>query len=547
MIDNFEYVVGVVDNGGVLVVAAAVLNNCIKTQTITFSIAAAYAQIKTLITADTSYWTSLINSILNAGGVTSYQTVLAALTVCCNCSATISAVVVSQVGADVVLAWAGTGEFCTDIYQDGVFAGKVLEGVDTFTLVGAADGQTHQYVLLPVCANNKYGTSDTGSFIYVGCPSISAPVVSSNNVNGVACPYDLTTLTSAPPAGITYEWHTANNSSASSLVPDATNVSSGVYYAFAKDSNGCYSTATTVTLICEEASSCTAPQSLSVSNLLGCPFLVQFQSAAFPPPSNSYTVKRRLSADPDVDGSYTTIGSPTWDAGLARWIICDGTAATNTLYTYKAISNCGGSPPASPSTTYQYASITCPTLTLTPTDTTIGYSFAPSGGAIDKYEIKIYDATGTVLIHTDTKLPAFSNPTTGTFTYLSAGTTYKVRIRAYIGTYYTDCDFVTGVTTSQNYRLSAAFNLSIDNVSGTGVPALASTGVNGHQDGHHTAMSGTYLIVVSGTVVTTTKLDIYKNGVIYACVAVPVANTYGIGITALETDVILISIDSGVC
>lgn len=465
VIENYEYAISVVDNGGVLIIATAVLNGCVKTQTMTFSIATAYAQIKNLITQDDSFWSEFINTIINSGDVSSIQTILTAITNCCNCSATIGSVVVTQSGADVILTWAGTGEYSNEVYLDGVMAGKVLAGVDTITLVGAADGSNHTYLILPLCSNNRYGVGATSSFIYVGCPSISAPVVSSNNVNGVECPYDITTIESTPPMGITYEWHTANNTNASSLVPP-TNLSSGVYYAFAKDSDGCYSTATVVTLVCGAASSCTAPQSLSVINFLGCDFLVNFQSAAYPPPSNSYTVKRRLASAPDVDGSYTTIGTPTWNSGFNRWVICDNTAVVNTLYVYKAISNCGGSPPASPSTTYEYASIVCPSLTLTPDTTEVDYSFSPAGGEISKYEIKIYDASGTVLIHTDTKLPSFSNPTTGTFTYLTAGTSYKVKIVAYIGTYYSECDFET-VTTDEN----AALFFFTGSGRGVGVPA----------------------------------------------------------------------------
>lgn len=548
VINAYQYVVGVVDNGGVLVIGTATLNGCIKTQSITFSISAAYTQLKTLITNDTSYWTSLINTTLNSGDVAVFQSILVAITNCCECSAAIGTVTPSQVGADVLLSWTATGEFSVDVYLDGVFKGNVLEGVDEFLLVGAADGQNHDYILLPKCSNNKYGTSGNGTFGYVGCPSISAPVVSSNNVNGVECPYDLTSLESTPPAGITNEWHTANNTNASSLVPDATSVSSGVYYVFAKDSNGCYSTATIVTLICAEATSCTAPQSLSVSHLLLCDFLVQFQSAAFPPPSNSYTVKRRLSSDPDIDGSYTTIGTPTWNSGLNRWVICDGTASNNTLYTWKAISNCGGSPGTTPSTTYEYANIVCPTLTLTPAVDSIGYSFVPAGGGIDKYEVKIYDATGSTLIHTDTFVPSFSNPTTGTFTYLSAGTTYKVRLRVYIGTYYKDCDFVVTATTSENFTLSASYNFSIDAVSGTGVPSLPATGVNGTQVGHHTAMSGNLSIDLSGTIVTTTKIVVSVNYVQAACIAVTGAGNYNLGpVVAAEGDIVTVAVNSGTC
>lgn len=100
---------------------------------------------------------------------------------------------------------------------------------------------------------------------------------------------------------------------------------------------------------------------------------------------------------------------------------------------------------------------------------------------------------------------------------------------------------------SQNYTLTAAYNMSIDSVSGTGIPSLPSTGTNGAQFGHQTGMSGSYSVVISGTIVTTTKLDVIKNGINVGCVAVPSAGTYGIGITATEADDIAIAIDSGSC
>lgn len=544
---NYEYVVGVVENGGVLVISTATLDGCTQTQQITFNIEAAYSQIKNLINSDTSFWTSFINSILNSGNVSVIQNILAALTDCCDCSTTITAAGTQRFGANVRLKWIGTGQFSTDVYLDGLFYANVLgSAIEEVIFLNAADGIEHEWVLVPICENGKHGGVETGSFIFLACASVSPPVVSSNNVNGVECPYDLTTLESTPPAGVTNQWHTANNTDASSLVPDATQVSSGVYYVFARDSSGCYSTATIVTLVCAEATSCTAPQNLLVAASVGG-FLASFQSAAFPPPSNSYTVKRRLYADPDIDPSYTTIGTPTYNAGTGKWEILDTTAINNTLYVYKAISNCGGSPVTTPYVTYTFANIDCPSLTLTPDDDSIGYSFAPSGGGIDKYEVKIYDATGTTLIHTDTHLPAFSNPTTGTFTYLSAGTTYKVRIIVYIGTYSVNCSFSTATTTTLNYRLNASLGLSIDSVTGSGVPSLPSTGTNGSLQGHQTGMSGNYSVTISGTVGTTTKVTGYKNGVVQDCLAVPSAGVYVLAITALESDAVIISIESGVC
>lgn len=460
-LDNYEYVVGVVNNGGVLVIGAATLNGCVKTQQITFSIDAAYAQIKNLANAndtEAGVWASVVNKVLTAisgncviSGWSAktfkerIEAIVVKLCACCDCAATIDSYNTVRDGANVVLSWTDTGDYIIDIYLDGVLKGSVLSTVDSFVLIGAADGIAHTFLLMPRCSNNKFGSPAGDVFTYLSCPSISPPVVSSNNVNGVTCPYDLTTLTSAPPAGITYEWHTANNTNASSLVPNATQVSSGVYYVFAKDSNGCYSTATTVTLTCAVATSCTAPQNLLVTSSVGG-FLVQFQSAAFPPPANSYTVKRRVKSDPDVDGSYTTIGTPVWNAGTSRWEILDTTAVGNVLYTYKAISNCGGSPGTTPFVTYDFANISCPTVSYTPATTSIAYSFTGVGGGVDKYEVKIYDSTGTTLIHTDTHTPAFPTPIVGTFTYLNQGTIYKIRVRVFIGAYYRDCSFTIIVT-----------------------------------------------------------------------------------------------------
>ncbi len=136
--------------------------------------------------------------------------------------------------------------------------------------------------------------------------------MTTTNANGVPCPYDLTALVNALPAGISAEWHTANNTLASTLVPNAQSVVTGTYYVFAKDNNGCYSAGVLVQVICQLAS-CTAPQSLSVEKT-PTGFLVKFNGAAFPPSgATPYTVKRRLASDPDVVGSYTIIGTPEYD------------------------------------------------------------------------------------------------------------------------------------------------------------------------------------------------------------------------------------------
>lgn len=460
-IDNFEYVVGVVENNGVLVISQAVQEGCTRTQQITFNISAAYTQIKNLANStmdEAVFWTTLVNKVLslvdgsciNSGWAAMtfsarMEAIVNSICACCACAATITSSSTARVGSGVELSWTDSGEFYVDIYLDGVFKGRVLSSVQSFLLEDAADGAQHTWVLIPVCSNNKNGIAATDVFTYIGCPDITPPVVSSNNVNDT-CPFDLTSLLSSPPLGITFEWHTQNNTNAASLMADPTNAVSGVYYVFAKDSNGCYSTATQVTLVCVEASSCSAPQSLLVSSSTGG-FLVQFQSAVFAPPSNSYTVKRRLATDPDVDPSYTTIGTPSFNSSTNRWEILDATAVNNTLYVYKAISNCGGSPPSTPSVSYTFANMICPTLTLTPTDTEIGYSFTHVGGEVNKYDIQLWDSTGTVLLSTNTHTPAFATPVTGSFTGLTVTTSYRVRVIVYIDTTTKTCAMVGTATT----------------------------------------------------------------------------------------------------
>lgn len=108
------------------------------------------------------------------------------------------------------------------------------------------------------------------------------------------------------------------------------------------------------------------------------------------------------------------------------------------------------------------------------------------------------------------------------------------------------------VTESQNYNLLAAFNFKINSVTGTNVPALGATTVNGAKRGHHGDMSGTYTISITGTVVVATKIDVYINGILDDQVQVSTVigtsftdQTYDFTITATEADIVTFSIDSG--
>jgi hypothetical protein len=171
--------------------------------------------------------------------------------------------------------------------------------------------------------------------------------------------------------------------------------------------------------------------------------IITFNSATTPPPS--YLVKRRLAVDPDVAGSYTTIGTPVFNAGTNKWQIVDNTIAFNTLYVYKAESQCADG--SRPSAFYQFANFNCPSVTITPQSNSIDYSFTPVGGQVSQYIVELYDSTETTLISSNTYVPAFPSPITGTFTGLTTNTTYKVRVKMNIGLIQNACTFIPTATT----------------------------------------------------------------------------------------------------
>lgn len=141
-------------------------------------------------------------------------------------------------------------------------------------------------------------------------------------------------------------------------------------------------------------------------------------------------------------------------------------------------------------------------------------------------------------LYTDLSL---TNPQTGySYVVYNGGSIYTVNSATGV---------ITGTTGSSctNYTLSSSYGMSINSVTGTGVPTLPATGLNSNQYGHHEAMSGSYSIVLSGTPATTIKLDAYVNAVKVDCVAVSGAGTYNLSITATAADLVMISVDSGIC
>lgn len=491
----YQYVTSVVENGGALSISNQVLNGCVQSQSLTFNIATVYSQIKTQATPadsgksliESQFWAGVVKNSLNSIdasclGITSDQ--LSALTLpafiqkiidkeCAggSCGATVDTTLATQQGGDVVLSWTSTGAYSFDVYVDSELKVTVLNTTSSWTAAGYADGVTHTYRIVSKCSNNIYGTALQNTFGFTGCPAINQPTVTSTSITNATCPFDLTGIVAALPAGITAEWHTANNHLPSSLVPDEQSVSDGVYYVFATNGNNCYSTGVRVVLTCAVSSSCSAPQSLAVTSVIGG-LKISFSSALYPPPSNSYTVKRKLASAADIDASYITIGTPVYNASTAKYELTDTGALANTYYTYKAVSNCGAT---TPYVTVNYANISCPSVVLTSDETSISYSFSDTGGDIDKYEVELWDASGTTLLHTDTHLPSlvFPDPITGTFSYLDTGISYKVRIVPYIGAASFPCAFNSKYTLSALYASmsrSGSFSGTLSAFAEGGVP-----------------------------------------------------------------------------
>lgn len=84
--------------------------------------------------------------------------------------------------------------------------------------------------------------------------------------------------------------------------------------------------------------------------------------------------------------------------------------------------------------------LTCVPLILTPASTSISYSFNWVTGPAS-FEIQLYDASGTVLISSQTTSLGGAGTINGIFSGLSVGTGYRVRLKVTVGTNTSECVF----------------------------------------------------------------------------------------------------------
>jgi hypothetical protein len=279
----------------------------------------------------------------------------------------------------------------------------------------------------------------------MGCPNILAPSPSQTIINNATCPYDLTALLPAAPIGIQYEYHSANNTNANTIVSSPNSVITGNYFVFGKDANGCYSSGIQISVNCA-SNTCSAPQGgTAIKNAFGV--LVAFSNPLYPPASNSYTVKRRLANTLDLNANYTTLSTPVFNAGTGKWEVLDNGTVNNTLYVYKIIANC---PSGEQFIFVNFSSITCPVVNYSPTSSAIPYTFTHVGGQVDKYVFEIFDSTGTILININTHILPFGGTINAQFSSLSPNSAYIIKKHVYIGTTIESCSEETVNTTVFN-------------------------------------------------------------------------------------------------
>lgn len=161
------------------------------------------------------------------------------------------------------------------------------------------------------------------------------------------------------------------------------------------------------------------------------------------------------------DVQYKLASSGTWTthsnvAGNVNTATING-LQDNLIYDFRVITNCAGGSP-SPSLSTQQIKIICPTVSTTPSNTSVSYSFSELGGSVTGYTVKLFDSSGVTELSSQT--PTGTTTRTGTFTGLTASTAYKIRVIITAGSFTkSDCAMVS-VTTTANPACNPPTNVS---------------------------------------------------------------------------------------
>lgn len=153
-------------------------------------------------------------------------------------------------------------------------------------------------------------------------------------------------------------------------------------------------------------------------------------------------------ASQDVQYKLSTATTWTTHENVAGNITTSNIAGLldNRIYDFRVITNCAGGTPT-PSVTTQQIKITCPVVSTTPSDVSIGYSFPELGGSVTAYTVKLFNSAGDTELASQS--PSGTTTRSGTFTGLTASTSYKIRVIVTAGSFSkTDCAMVSVSTTA---------------------------------------------------------------------------------------------------
>jgi hypothetical protein len=133
--------------------------------------------------------------------------------------------------------------------------------------------------------------------------------------------------------------------------------------------------------------------------------------------------------------SSTWITATTLGPGAATY------AATglldNVIYDFQIVNICTYGGPSS-GTSFQTINLTCPTVQITPTFNSVGFSFSHLGGSVSEYKVDLLNAAGTTIIAFK-NMAASGATISDSFTGLDPSTNYQVRVTVKAATYSKQC------------------------------------------------------------------------------------------------------------
>lgn len=166
-------------------------------------------------------------------------------------------------------------------------------------------------------------------------------------------------------------------------------------------------------------------------------------------------------------------------------------------------------------------------------------SFVETWGAVAGAVAYSYRLNGGAWVNVGTALTA--NPTG-----LSPNVYYSFEVGALVGGEWCTQTATNSVSTIYNFEIGGGYGMTITSISGTGIPSMASSTTT-HIYGYQTGITGNITVNLTGTILTTTKIVAYKNGVVYSCLAVTGAGSFLLPMVATSSDLVLVVVNSGVC